>query len=156
MTVEEAMLLRMFHECACSNSLKSNSKIITQSPDDISLGNEINKKACKHFYYISSRIQKEVSKMPKFKRVSNSWDFSHASFSLIFLDNRYSFYTSTYTNNMPKVDIIYFLFTEELFTIPAAKLIDGRVPIFESIHQVPNHSKAQVLNLKKKWKSIYW
>lgn len=140
------MLLKIFHEYSL---IKRDSEL---TDDEISLGRKINEKACKHFWYISSRIREEVSKMNKFKGIVNSWDFSHASFSM-FVDRQ--FYTSAHINSLPQFDMIYFFFTEELFTIPSAKLIDKRVPIFESIQDKDNHFNTQFLNLKKRWRSIY-
>lgn len=155
LTVEEAMLLKVFYECGLSTAIDCQvTNGLNYTNDEISLCRKVTEKANKHFYFILSRIQSEVSKMNKFRRKIDSWDFNPIHFNM-FVD-RHLFYTSAYINSPKSIDIIYFLFTEELFTIPAAKLIDGRVPIFESIQSAQeNRLNAQILNLNKRWKSIY-
>lgn len=154
LTVEEAMLLKIFHEYGIAEC--GVNRDLNFTDDEISLFKKIRKKADKHFYFISSRIRKEISLMDEFKTKMNSWDFSSMSSFCLFLDRR-MFYTGAYVNkNKPSFEMIYFFFTEELFTVPSVKLIDGRVPIFESIQQSEeSFLNGLVFNLKKRWKSIY-
>ncbi len=70
LTVEEAMLLKIFHEYGIAECVKNRNLNFTD--DEISLFKKISRKADKHFYFISSRIRKEISLMNEFKTKMNS------------------------------------------------------------------------------------
>lgn len=148
LTVEEAILLKMFNE-----RYHEGSSPLTK--EESSLSHELERKAHKHFWYMMSRIERDVNKMKKYRRNIKSFDFTLMTFG--FSPDKHVFWTSAYINDT--AERMYFYFTEELFTVPAAKLIDGRVHIFERIDTVLDgdnlRKRVEVLCLKKQWKSIY-